>query len=173
MRRGGNSSGYRWCRPDAADARRRFGKIATGSHRRRREANDRQPPVAGKRLRSIIAFLPRWAPSSEVDLRVHPSSHRFSFDALYRTQRPILRNSGPSPLIRYRSRVLGLRPSRFTVCSVVNSVDSSFTGCPPFAPRSGLDIKVPVPVRPIAAVHAPPPYFTGKHRAETVPSETH
>ena len=34
-------------------------------------------------------------------------------------------------------------------------------------------IKVPAPVRPIAAVDAPPPYSTGKHRAETVPPETH
>ena len=34
-------------------------------------------------------------------------------------------------------------------------------------------IKVPAPVRPIAAVDAPPPYFSGKHRAETVPPETH
>ena len=34
-------------------------------------------------------------------------------------------------------------------------------------------IKVPAPIRPIAAVDAPPPYFTGKHRTETVPTETH
>ena len=68
------------------------------------------PPARGKQPGAVSRgetfavqssrFIFDARPSSEVDLRVHPSSHRFSFDALYRTQRPILRNSGPSPLTR-------------------------------------------------------------------------